>query len=453
MIGQDAAMMYPLRLRGKELNEDDEGRRARYMRYLDFYKGNQWANTVPERAGQRRLTANYARAFIKKGASFLLGAGVRYECADPLAQAALERLSGENSFDLLDYEAAIDSAVLGDGAFKVTLQQDGTVRIRGADVLNLACEWAGDDTRRLLRVTERYMLSADEAFELAGMLPLQGEVEVEECWTEQEFRVRLANDPRLDKVQPNPYGFIPYVVFPNERRPRMFWGDSDLVDILELCSEFNVRMSVMSQLLQFSGNPVLVLEGVDGSDGRLRVGPGAVWELPPDSRAYLLELLGQGGLQAHMDYISALHRALFDLAEMPHSAFARDVPGGVSGVALEMLLYPLVQKVRRKRQIWTEALERRARMGLRLLGFSPDTAVRVIWADILPRDRATLVANEIALVGQGIHSRATANRLLGTENPEAEAEAALAEMQAGANMRKPLQVSGALVQGLAQAAG
>jgi hypothetical protein len=154
-----------------------------------------------------------------------------------------------------------------------------------------------------------------------------------------------------------------------------------------------------------------------------------------------------------MDYISALHRALFDLAEMPHSAFARDVPGGVSGVALEMLLYPLVQKVRRKRQIWTEALEKRARMALRLLGFSADTAVRVVWADILPRDRATLVANEIALVGQGIHSRATANRLLGTENPEAEAEAALAEMQAGSNMRKPLQVSGALVQGLAQAAG
>jgi hypothetical protein len=225
---------------------------------------------------------------------------------------------------------------------------------------------------------------------------------------------------------------------------------------MELCSEFNIRMSVMSQILQFSGNPVLVLEGVEGTDGRMRVGPGAVWELPENSRAYLLEMMGAGGLTAHMEYISTLHQALFDLAEMPPSAFARAGGANPSGVALELLLQPVVQKVRRKREIWSEALEKRARLILQLKGFPPDMPVRVVWPEILPRDRAALVANEIALVGQGIHSRATANRNLGEENPEMEVEAALEELRrwnhAGGS-RQTLRMSGALVQGLADAAG
>jgi hypothetical protein len=463
MNSTELAMMYPLRLKGKELEDDDNGRWSRYTRYLDFYKGNQWQSGQPERLGQRQLTVNYARAFIKKGASFLLGTGVRYECADKRAEKALAQVANENGLALLDYEAAIDSAVLGDGAFKVTRQLlDGSptpsVLVRSVDVFSLSANWAGDDMRRLLSVTEEYTLSAAEVRARYHVEVLQAQVQVCEVWSAETLTVRIANDPRLEQHLPNPYGFIPYVIFPNERRPRLFWGESDMADIMELCSEFNVRMSVMSQILQFSGNPVLVLEGVDATDSRLRVGPGAVWELPPDSQAYLLDLMGKGGLESHMSYIATLHQTLFDLAEMPRAAFSHNSPSGqgASGVSLEMQLYPIIQKVRRKRQIWTEMLERRARLILRMLGFSPELDIKIIWPDILPKDRATLVANEIALVGQGIHSRVTANRNLGEESPQDEVAAALAEMtqwQAIGGNSQTLKVSGALVNSLANAAG
>jgi len=63
-------------------------------------------------------------------------------------------------------------------------------------------------------------------------------------------------------------------------------------------------------------------------------------------------------------------------------------------------------------------------------------------------------------VSAGIHSRRTANRNLGEENPGAEVDEAIVEAMRWAaispnqqNQGKPVQVSGALVQGLARAAG
>lgn len=324
-------------------------------------------------------------------------------------------------------------------------------------MFNLAVEWAGDDVRRVRQVTECYELSPGEATRILGVNLLAGSdyVRVSEIWTEGEFRLQI--EGQTERVRPNPYGFIPYVIFPNLRRPRLFWGESDLADIMELCSELNTRLSVMSQILQLSGNPVLVLENVQDSAG-LRVGPGAVWHLPEDSKAYLLNLLEHGGLDAHLNYISTLYQSIHDLAEMPQAAFGRsELAGRVSsGVALDVLLQPVIQKIARKRAIWSEALLRRAKLILLLLGFGADTEVRVNWSPILPRDYAGLVANEIALVGQGIHSRMTANRNLGEESPADEVATALYEAMEWAKAggkSSQLKVSGALVQGLAQAAG
>ncbi len=462
----DYGMMMPLRLQGKELDDSDDGRRMRYRRYLDFYNGEQFS--IPAKAGERRLTVNYARLLVNKTASFMLGAGVKYECANPAAEEALAKVATDNGLNLLDYETAIDAAILGDGAWKVTGASTPPsfigkgagglgLRVRSVDVFNLAVEWAGDDVRRVRQVTESYELSPEEVSRIFGVQLMAGAdyVQVSEVWTAGEFRLQI--EGQAERVRPNPYGFIPYVLFPNLRRPRLFWGESDLADIMELCSELNTRLSVMSQILQLSGNPVLVLENVQDSSG-LRVGPGAVWHLPEDSKAYLLNLLEHGGLDAHLNYISTLYQSIHDLAEMPQAAFGRsELAGRVSsGVALDVLLQPVIQKIARKRAIWTDALTRRAKLILLLLGFGADTEVRVNWPPILPRDYAGLVANEIALVGQGIHSRMTANRNLGEESPAEEVATALYEAREWAKAggkSSQLKVSGALVQGLANAAG
>jgi hypothetical protein len=221
------------------------------------------------------------------------------------------------------------------------------------------------------------------------------------------------------------------VVFPNLRVPKEPWGQSDLVDLLAVNRELNSRLSVLAHILEVSGNPIAVLENVASADG-IKVGPGRLWELPKDARAYLLDLLSGGGVSLHIEYVNLLYRAMHDIAEMPRTAFGDGEGTARSGVALEVELQPMLQKIARKRAIWTVALGERARMVLRLHALHGDEraasvadhaggyAVRVVWPPILPSDRTELVQQETSLVQAGIHSRRRAMDLLGEGDADAE---------------------------------
>ncbi len=242
--------------------------------------------------------------------------------------------------------------------------------------------------------------------------------------------------------EPNPYGWIPYVIFPNQGRPHELWGDSDLVDLVDVCRELNRRMTVIARILQVSGNPIAVLENVTGSDG-IRADEGAVWELPEGSRAYLLDMLQGGGVRLHIDYIDQLYRALYDLAETPRTAFG-DSGRNVSGAALEVEIQPLVQKVQRRRRVWDAVYRQRNAMLLDLLerfGNEPIGGVRrtsAVWGSVLPNDRQALVLDEVQLVASQIHSRQTAMNVLGDVDQERE----LALIQEEASMGLGAQAQG-----------
>jgi hypothetical protein len=154
------------------------------------------------------------------------------------------------------------------------------------------------------------------------------------------------------------------------------------------------------------------------------VRPGAVWEIPEQARAYLLDLLQGGGVKLHVDYIDLLYRTLHDLSESPRTAFG-DNQRGLSGIALEMELHPLLQKVKRKRLIRTAVYRQRNNMILKILEKMTGESFgnyrsRIIWGTILPQDRDRMVRDEEILVGAGIHSRRTAMDELGIEDPDAE---------------------------------
>jgi hypothetical protein len=221
----------------------------------------------------------------------------------------------------------------------------------------------------------------------------------------------------------NPYGFIPFVLFPNLREPKKFWGVSDIPPLIEPARELNRALSQLSLILELSGNPIAVLENVENAQD-IAVQPGAVWEIPEQAKAYLLDLLQGGGVKLHVDYIDLLYRTLHDLSESPRTAFG-DNQRGLSGIALEMELHPLMQKVRRKRLIRSAAYRRRNEMVLRIIEQMTGEEfgrhrLRTIWGPLLPRDRERMVRDEEILVGAGIHSRRRAMDELGVEDPDAE---------------------------------
>lgn len=158
-------------------------------------------------------------------------------------------------------------------------------------------------------------------------------------------------------------------------------------------------------------------------------------------------MLQGGGVKLHIDYINLLYRTLHDISESPRAAFG-GTERDLSGVALEIELHPLLQKVRRKRLIRTSAYNRRNEMILKLIekyqGESFGTnRLRVVWGPVLPQDTVRLVSSEQALVQTGIHSRRTAMDEIGVQNPEYEFKRWLEERETILNMNKRLSAHSA----------
>ena len=435
-----------------QLARMDLGRLKTYKELLDFYYGKQWEGKG--RWHERRLTFNYAKVFIEKVTSYLMGSISfvvdPHEDSDRAreyarrAEATLRRVYNENCLEQLDLETEIDCAVLGDGCYKVTWDAtEKRVRVTAPDVQGIYAWCSGDDATRVWRVAARYQLSQEEVELLYGVKTKNKTAVIIEVWTERDFELYLDN--ALLESKPNPYGFIPFVIFPNLREPKKLWGASDLPQIMESQRELNRAMSQLSRILELSGNPIAVLENVEESED-IAIKPGAVWNIPEDAKAYLLDLLQGGGVNLHINYIDLIYRSMHDLSESPRSAFG-GIEKSMSGVALEIELQPLLQKVRRKRLIRTAAYNRRNEMILKLqekFGGEDLGAVKiagnlkVVWGPVLPRDMETKVSNEQAMVQTGIHSRRTAMGEIGVADPDYEFQKWLEERESILKMNKEL---------------
>jgi hypothetical protein len=326
----------------QQLVQLDRDRFRRYAENIAFYNGDQWP--PGGRRGNRRLVFNYAKAIVDKTTSYLMtglnfavdsaGDALEAQARARDAERALADVADANQLDQLDFDTELDAAVLGDGAYKVTWDSDQRrVRITAPDVQGLFAWWAGDDVSRIWRVCSRYTLDADTAQQLYGLRPSRARtrtsarmpgVEIVESWTATEFEL-WADGARID-ARPNPYGFIPFVIYPNIREPKKFWGQSDLPPIKKPVRELNRALSQLSMILELSGNPIAVLENVTESRD-IAVQPGAVWELPERAKAYLLDLLQGGGVRLHADYVDVIYRTLHDLGESPRTAFGDNHTG------------------------------------------------------------------------------------------------------------------------------
>ncbi len=426
----------------------DLDRTRGYKELLDFYYGRQWEGR--ERRGERRLIFNYAKVFIDKITSYLMS-GINFavdaveDSDEARARArkvedALYRVYADNNLEQLDLETEIDCAILGDACYKVIWDTtERKVRITAPDVQGIYTWWLGDDTSRVWRVASKYSLSTEETELLYQVTPKHKTTTIIELWTAQDFELYLDN--ALVEQKPNPYGFIPFIIYPNLREPKKFWGISDLPQIMESQRELNRAMSQLSRILELSGNPIAVLENVEESED-IAIRPGAVWNIPEDAKAYLLDLLQGGGVNLHNNYIDMLYRTLHDISESPRSAFG-GTERDLSGVALQIELNPLLQKVRRKRIIRTATYNRRNEMILKLLekyqGESfGDNHLRVVWGPVLPQDIARQVNNEQILVQTGIHSRRRAMDEIGIRDPEYEFRRWLEERETILRMNKEL---------------
>ena len=468
---------YPLALLPDlpNLEQLDRHRLDGYYRYLAFYNGEHWPQWQISRTGHRLLVMNYIRTMIDKLTSYLMS-GMTFALSGDspeqvaAAEQALHEVYHRNNLAALDMETEADCAILGDGCYKVTW--DGTqrrVRVTAPDMRSIYAWWVPDDPSTVYRVIARYQLPPQAVAMLypdfpsgASSLPYaaasspslmsspsppavsfshspmsfpwkresmgggQGMVTIVEDWTADYFALYIGGV--LYRSLANPYGFLPFVIFPNLREPKQFWGVSDMKSLVPVQEELNRAATQLSRVLEISGNPIAVFQNV--ADARdIPIEPGTTIDLGEEGKVYLLDLLKGGGVRLHIEYIDLLFRIMHDMAEVPRSAFG-SLDRTLSGVALELDLQPLLQKVQRKRLLRTPLYEQRNRMILDVLAaYAPEKVGHVsglcheiIWAPPLPKDQSRLIQDEIALVSAALHSRQTAMTNLGVLAPGAEIE-------------------------------
>src|SRR5215213_7353974 len=370
----------------------DKARLSRYRAHRDFFTGTQW--TGKPRRAETRIVVNYARALVRKVVSYALPDPVGFEVPAPvmtesgvgrresevrtsdlrpptsdsaliraqqqasedqanIVETLLAELLAELDADRLDFALTMDSAVLGDGVMKVTWDPVALrPRLAVVDPSTLLAWWSPDTPTEAYRFAQRYTLPGQAIAGLGwseqGALQPDRLYPVVEDWTGDRWVVTVAGQTARD--EPNPYGWLPYLVLPNNASGAEFWGESDLEDLLDLCRQLNKRLSVLADILDYSGYPITVLENVDGSDG-IVLGPGAKWEMPEGSKAYLLDLLQGGGVDLHIKYVDELR------------------------AALQVELQPLVQKVKRKRRGLASLYRKRNAMVLDLMEWLGGAAI------------------------------------------------------------------------------
>lgn len=250
----------------QSLAQLDRDRFSGYKNNLDFYNGQQWT----ERSRNRQLVFNYAKVAVDKITSYLME-GLNFAC-DPLeegdqpkqlahrAEAVIYDVYQANSLQQLDYETEIDAAILGDACYKVTWDTtDKRIRVTSPDVNGLYAWWLGDDLSKVWRIASRYQLTRDEIEILYQRTIDKKTATITEVWTDKTFDLYLDNDVMESK--PNPYKLIPFIIFPNIRQPKQFWGTSDIPGLHQPQRELNRALTQLSRILEVSGNPIAVLEG------------------------------------------------------------------------------------------------------------------------------------------------------------------------------------------------
>lgn len=123
----------------QQLNRMDSDRLRAYRENLDFYNGSQWQGR--SRGRERRLTFNYAKTVVDKvtsylmsGLSFAIEPGSSQDAdAARRAERTLHEVHDANNLEQLDFDTELDTAILGDGCYKVTWDaRENRVRVVSA---------------------------------------------------------------------------------------------------------------------------------------------------------------------------------------------------------------------------------------------------------------------------------------------------------------------------------
>jgi len=329
---------------------------------------------------------NYARMVVDKGVSFLFGRDIGFEIdevEETDAEQWLDAVWSANRKMSLLQNAALVGGVTGHVFVKI-VSGEPYPRLVVIDPETVTISLAPDDAQQILSYQISYTSKDPKTKKPIGIRQV-----IERNGLRWRIVDQVGDLERLTWSTVNeaiwPYEFSPIVDCQNLPAPGEFWGQSDLEDdVIEIIRAINFIASNTARIIRFHAHPKTWGRGFTARD--LRIGVDETIILPGEN-AELRNLEMQSDLASSLRYLDMLRQALHEVSRVPEVATGNlDRAGSLSGVALQILYQPLLEKTNTKRLLYGDMLVELNRRLLSIGGFSDDLRTALHWQEILPQD-------------------------------------------------------------------
>lgn len=369
----------------------------------NFYEGYHWEGI--DDLDTPQVTFNYCRPFVNKFVAFEFGKGftikppveiedVGITVGDPKIEINLDTNSdgkitdnelnaeytikektisdylsqvwSDNQKDTILTEIGQTKSITGEAWVKVQYEDqedmddpfeeypNGRIRLSVIPTQFVFPRFNDHDKDKLESLLIMYPIRKERDTGLIFKRTVETTIVYKEFWTNKEIVVYEGKE-EVDRME-NPYGFIPFVQiknFPIAGRTR---GQGDLDDIIPLNIELNTKKSDVSEVIDYHSAPITLVYGA--KIGNLEKGANKVWGgLPKDAKVENLGL--QGDLVASVGYISDVKTSMCEIAGVPETVLGgASAISNTSGVALQYMNLPLIDRTKIKRSCSSNGLQR-----------------------------------------------------------------------------------------------
>jgi hypothetical protein len=170
-------------------------------------------------------------------------------------------------------------------------------------------------------------------------------------------------DNNLISERVNPLQEIPVVHIPNYPVTGEYYGISDLVDVVDLNTEFNEKITDISDIIDYHGSPQTIVKGCRLN--QLERGANRIWGIPETGDVFNLEL--KGDMSAALKHVEFLKKSFQELSSCPDHFWGTPLPiSNTSGAALQIMFMPVLQKRDMKAMVYGAGIQRINRLILRM---------------------------------------------------------------------------------------
>jgi hypothetical protein len=254
---------------------------------------------------------------------------------------------------------------------------------------------------------KRQVIARVDPDNLAG---IAGEYDLDDTWTITNYVRKGQAGAWLQVGTPEvwPYPFAPIFCNQNLPNPNEPWGVSDLSsDIIEMNKVLNFVQSNTSRIIKYHAHPKTWGKGFKASQISTAVDDVIVIEAP-DGTLQNLEMTSN--LQSSLGFAAVLRSDMDEQSRVPAVALGRleSLPrGNISGVALQLLFQPLLEKTIQKQRLYGKLIREISRAALVMaekIGIEQweDYKINIHWQNLLPIDDLAAAQTAQILLNIGV---------------------------------------------------